>query len=57
MGEILGIGLTHYPPLIIPDEEGRIPLRITLARDERGPPEMTNPSNWPEPMRIEYGED
>lgn len=57
MAEILGVGLTHYPPLIIPDEEGRIPLRITLARDERVPPEMKNPSNWPEPMRIEYGED
>ena len=57
MGEILGVGLTHYPPMIIPDEEGRIPLRITLARDERVPPEMKNPTNWPEPMRIEYGED
>ena len=57
MGEILGIGLTHYPPMIIPDEEGRIPLRITLARDERVPPEMKIPTNWPEAMRIEYGED
>ena len=57
MGEILGVGVTHYPPLIIPDEEGRIPLRITLQRDDRVPPEMKNPGNWPEPMRIEYGED
>ena len=48
MAEILGVGLTHYPPLIIPDEEGRIPLRITLARDERVPPQMKIPTNWPE---------
>ena len=57
MAEILGVGLTHYPPLIIPDEEGRIPLRITLARDERVSPEMKIPANWPEAMRVEYGED
>ena len=57
MAEILGVGLTHYPPLIIPDEEGRIPLRITRARDERVPPQMKIPTNWPEAMRVEYGED
>jgi len=57
MGEILGVGVTHYPPLVIPDEEGRFPLKMTLQRDERVPLEMKNPSNWPEPMRIEYGED
>ena len=57
MGELLGVGLTHYPPMIIPDEEGMIPLRITLARDERVPEDMKIPTNWPEPMRIEYGED
>ena len=45
MGELLGIGLTHYPPMIITDEEGSIPLRITLARDERVPPEMKIPTN------------
>ncbi len=57
MGEILGIGLTHYPPLIAPDEDLAIPLRRTLARDERVPQEMKDPHNWPEPMRAEYGED
>ncbi len=57
MAEILGIGVTHYPPLITPDEEGRFPLKITMQRDERVPEHMKNPSNWPEAMRIEYGED
>lgn len=57
MGEILGIGMTHYPPLIAPDEDRLIPLRRTLARDERVPAAMKDPSNWPEPMRAEYGAD
>lgn len=57
MGEILGIGMTHYPPLIAPDEDRLIPLRRTLARDERVPAKMKDSSNWPEPMRAEYGAD
>ena len=51
MGDILGIGLTHYPPFMAPDEDRLIPLRLTLARDERVPAEMKDPANWPEPMR------
>ena len=57
MAEILGAGVTHYPPMLISDEERAFPLNITLARDERVPGHMKNPTNWPEPMRIEYGED
>jgi hypothetical protein len=57
MGDILGIGLTHYPPFMAPDEDRLIPLRLTLARDERVPAEMKDPANWPEPMRAEYGTD
>jgi hypothetical protein len=57
MGEILGIGLTHYPPLIAPDEDRLIPLRRTLARDERVPAHLKDPSNWPDAMRAEYGTD
>ena len=57
MGEILGLGVTHYPPLITPDEERAFPLRRTLARDERVPAEMKDPSRWPAAMRQEYGDD
>jgi hypothetical protein len=56
MGEILGIGLTHYPPLITPDEERNFPLTRTL-RSPKIPAELKNPLNWPEAMRVEYGED
>ena len=57
MAEILGLGLTHYPPLIAPDEDKLIPLKRTLRTNDRVPAELQNPSNWPEAMRVEYGED
>ena len=57
MAEILGAGVTHYPPMVVSDEERAFPLKMTLARDERVPEHMKNPANWPEPMRVEYGED
>src|SRR5262245_6095629 len=57
MGEILGLGVTHYPVLITPDEDRAYPLQRTLARDDRVPPEMKDPQNWPAPMRAEYGQD
>ena len=56
MGEILGIGLTHYPGLIAPDEDRAYPL-TRMLRNPDVDPELKNPSNWPEPMRIEFGED
>ena len=57
MAEILGLGLTHAPTLARPDGDGELALKRTLAHNDRIPPEMKNPSNWPEPMRIEFGED
>ena len=57
MAEILGVGCTHYPPLITPDEDRGFPINVTLNRDERLPEELKNPLNWPEPMQKEYGDD
>ena len=57
MAEILGLGLTHSPSFIRPDEDGESSLKRTLRTNDRIPAEMKNPSNWPEPMRIEFGED
>jgi hypothetical protein len=57
MGDILGLGLTHYPPLITPDEERNFPLTRTLKHNNKIPPQLKNPTSWPEAMRIEYGED
>ncbi len=57
MAEILGIGLTPHPPLLMADEYMAFPLNMTLQRIEKVPEEMKNPTSWPEQMRVEYGED
>lgn len=57
MAEILGLGLTHSPSFIRPDEDGESSLKRTLRTNNRIPAEMKNPLNWPEPMRVEFGED
>jgi hypothetical protein len=56
MADILGIGLTHFPGLAMPDAEMSIFLRNTLARGDV-PPALTDPANWPEPMRREWSDD
>jgi len=57
MAEILGIGATHYPPGLVPEEYKPWPLARMLNTDRRIPERMRDPSNWPEPMRREWGED
>ena len=57
MGEILGIGATHYPPGLVPDEYKPWPLARMLGSDPRIPAHVQDPANWPEPMRLEWGED
>ena len=57
MGEILGLGLTHSPSFITPDEAKDSSLHRTLRTNKNIPEDMKNPTNWPEPMRIEFGED
>ena len=56
MGQILGLGVTHFPPLSGTDENlGRI---LKRALDDPAVPErMRDPSGWPAAMREEYGAD
>ena len=56
MAEILGVGATHYPPGLVPDEYKPWPLARMLKGD-RIPEHMKNPANWPEPMQKEWGDD
>jgi hypothetical protein len=56
MGEILGLGVTHYPPLSGPDEKMAGILERVRA-DSALPEDLREPSGWPEPMREEYGAD
>jgi hypothetical protein len=56
MGEILGLGVTHYPPLTGLDQNMAGILRGIL-NDPGLPDTYRDPANWPEPLRREYGDD
>ena len=57
MGEILGMASTHWPVLIQPDEARSWPFLRALATKADIPEEMKIPTNWPEDVRVEFGED
>jgi hypothetical protein len=56
MGEILGLGMTHYPPLTGLDQNMAGILRRVL-QDPGLPERYRDPASWPAPMRAEYGGD
>lgn len=56
MGDILGLGISHFPLLGAPDEHMSSILRYFLV-DERIPAEKRDPANWPERMRAEWSDD
>jgi hypothetical protein len=56
MGEILGLGVTHYPPLAGPDEK-MAGILERVRSDPALPQDRREPASWPEPMREEYGQD
>ena len=57
MGTIMGMGSSHWPAMIQPDEAKPWPFLRTLANDPRVPAELKNPVNWPAGVRAEWGED
>ncbi len=56
MAEVLGIGISHYPPFSGLDENMASILRARLE-DPDVPGEAKNPANWPSQMRDEWGDD
>jgi hypothetical protein len=56
MAEILGIGVTHYPPLCGHDEWFGQVVSWALA-DPGIPAAQKDPANWPARMREEWGDD
>jgi hypothetical protein len=56
MGEVLGIGISHYPPLSGRDEDMAGILRGRLA-DPDVPTHAKDPDGWPPQMRQEWGTD
>ena len=57
MAEFLGLGLSHYPPLSMKDEDMAGLLRNVILADPSIPDRERDPANWPELMRLEWGDD
>ena len=56
MAEVLGLGLSHYPPLCLPDADMASVLRWTL-QDPSIPSEQKDVANWPAAMQAEWSND
>lgn len=56
MAEILGLGVTHYPPLSGIDDNLTGVFRKALA-DPKLPSELSDTANWPERARDEWSDD
>ena len=56
MGQVLGLGVTHFPPLSGTDENLGWILKRALE-DPAVPERLRHPSGWSVPMREEYGND
>jgi hypothetical protein len=55
MGQILGLGITHYPGLGF---KGNLARRINLVlADPALPEDLRSPEHWPAPMREQWGDD
>ena len=53
MGQILGLGITHYPGLSI---QGNLSRRIKICLADPALPEhLRSVDNWPELMRRQWG--
>lgn len=56
MGEILGLGISHYPGFIFADSEMAMRVKSTIT-SPKVPEALKDPKNWPQPMQEEWGED
>ena len=55
MGEILGVGLSHFPPFAF--RPGSPVLLKRTMSSPRVPERLRDPRNWPAPMQAEWGAD
>lgn len=56
MGAVLAAGVTHYPPLALPDPFMAGVFKWALG-DPELPPEKRDPGQWPDRLRQEWGQD
>lgn len=56
MGEVLGLGVTHGPYVLYPEESMANILKRRLGSPQV-PDELKDPASWPERMQQEWGDD
>ena len=56
MGEVLGLGISHYPGFIFADSEMAMRIKSTLM-SPKVPEALKDPKNWPQPMQAEWADD
>jgi hypothetical protein len=57
MGEIFGLGLSHYPGPLVPAHHWPRMLEWNVEIGRIKPETFANKDKWPEGMRLEYGND
>ena len=56
MGEVLGLGLSHFPGFLYADAD--MAMRVKqIVQSERVPAALKEPAGWPAPMQAEWGAD
>src|SRR5258706_10057802 len=56
MGEVIGLGISHYPPLATPDDKMSWIIKYML-RNPGLPEELRTPAGWSAEMQAEWGDD
>jgi hypothetical protein len=56
VGDILGLGISHYPAFSANDDQMSFLFQFALA-DPAVPASVKDPATWPEQMRAAYGND
>ena len=56
MGELLGIGISHYPGFIFADAEMSMRVKSTIT-SPKVPEHLKDPKNWPAPMQEEWADE
>ena len=54
MGEVLGVGITHYPGIMRGEPEKYADQLRRIMQSNKIPEEMKDPKKWPSPMQDEW---
>ena len=54
LGQVLGLGSSHYPGFIYDDSEMSMRVKQTIT-SPKVPEHLKDPANWPAPMQARVG--